>query len=403
MKNLPFNTAAREPDKDLASLNFVQLYNMNEPEYFRLLFRVVVAVYMNSIYYRRRAGCMVDLFIATFKQYSPARYNAYVSGETGNDDAFFDACDALFGLEITMMTAGSAGWWNLVILLERLLSSDEEFQRIVLGDSISEDFEAHIENTLNAMQSWMPDAIRPNQTSENNDLFTERLLALLSGETFDDADPVNSCFGADQEECGSPEDDDAPCDSLPPLDENITFEEFMKLMTRPTPSKRKLIEVPEYDMGNPEDLKRLFTITVNAYLAFFNIWDSLVCDLGHYDGSLDYAPTQRWLGTVLHRGSDYMLDEQEEAFEDAAEFICALQQDAMDNLVQLVGQILTSSEDTQRAIWGRYYNISPEEAEETLRSMDESLEEFVYDADGELSGAQYLEFIHKLFAEVAEE
>jgi len=50
MKNLPFSNAAREPDKDLASLNFVQLYNMNEPEYFLLLFRVVVAVYMNSIY-----------------------------------------------------------------------------------------------------------------------------------------------------------------------------------------------------------------------------------------------------------------------------------------------------------------------------------------------------------------
>ena len=50
MKNLPFSNAAREPDKDLVSLDFVQLYNMNEPEYFRLLFRVVVAVYMNSIY-----------------------------------------------------------------------------------------------------------------------------------------------------------------------------------------------------------------------------------------------------------------------------------------------------------------------------------------------------------------
>lgn len=390
----PFNSIFEKQDKELVALNFVQVYNMGEPEYFRPLFRVAVAAYMNSIHYRRRAGNMVELFFETFKRYDPKRYNVYNSEnlECG-DKVFTNACNALLCLEITLSTAASAGSWNLIIFLEKLLTSDAVFQKIVLGDIIGDKFELHIQNAITGIQTWEPDAIIPNQMDENNKLFTKRLLALLSGKIIVDADSVH---GDDPGHNGAIE-----YNPFPPIDKDTTVDDFLKFLEDATPRSKPAV-VHEHDPSNPEDLRRLFTIAVNSYLEFCDIWLSLIKDMEHYDKSLEYAPTLRWLGTVLHRGHNYLPVELAEAYEDADEFICDVIQDAMDNLIRIVGQILALDKNAQSAVWGRYHTIHPEKAAETLRLLDEGLDDLAYNDDGEICEALYLDLMHEMFAETDE-
>ena len=155
-----------------------------------------------------------------------------------------------------------------------------------------------------------------------------------------------------------------------------------------------------YDFNSAVDLKQALFLTVSAYRDYQNYCDVLLELTENFDESLENYDTATWfhLYSPTPEKADELASECVTALDKTTSLFSKITDRAKMILVTIIKAALSAPKDKQTAVFGRYYEIKPEDFDTEIKGLFELLDDTPYNYPMEDNLKALLEVMEEMWA-----